>query len=59
MEVDIKTRIRATPPTLVRDAEVHDELDMPRGVREISLQLDVSTPDPGCDQPVVLTLGCG
>jgi hypothetical protein len=33
-----------TPPTFVSDVEVRDEVDSPRSVREISLQLEVSTP---------------
>ena len=40
----MKHRVRATPPTLVRDTEVYGEVDRPRGVREESRQLDVSTP---------------
>ena len=36
-----------TPPTFVRDTEVHDKVDRPRGrrgVREKNRQLDVSAP---------------
>ena len=35
---------RTTPPTLVSDTEVHDEVDRFRGVPKESRQLDVSTP---------------
>lgn len=35
---------RGTSPTLVHDARVHGEVDSPRIARQISLQLDVSTP---------------
>ena len=34
---------RATPPTLLSDTEVHDEVDRSRGVRKETRQLDVST----------------
>jgi len=44
VQVPIKHRLRATPPTLVRDAELLDEVDRPLSVREISGELYVSTP---------------
>ena len=39
-----KTRIRATPVAVVCNAQVQYEVDRPHSVRQISLQLDVSTP---------------
>ena len=45
MKVAVKHRVRATPPALVRDAEIHDEVDRrARGVHKESSQLDISTP---------------
>ena len=35
---------RTTPETLVRQAQIPDEVDRPRSVRQVSRQLDVSTP---------------
>ena len=40
----IRHRVRATPETLVCDAQIQYEVDRPRSVGEISHQLVVSTP---------------
>ncbi len=54
MEAAVKHKTRATFPTFVRDAKVHDKVDRLRGVRKESRQLDVSTPlTPGAGN-----LGC-
>ena len=41
----MKQRVRAAPPALVRYTEVHDDVDSrPSCIREVSRQIDVSTP---------------
>ena len=40
----IKKRVRATPPTLVRDAQVEDQGHRPRSISQVGCELNVSTP---------------
>jgi hypothetical protein len=58
---DIKKRVRATPPTLVRDAQVEDQGHRPRGIRQVSCELAASTPlklvSNFLNRPVVSLLG--
>jgi hypothetical protein len=44
MQMTIKKRVRATPPTLVRDAQVEDQGHRPRGISQVGCELFVSTP---------------
>jgi hypothetical protein len=44
VQVDIKGRTRTIPETLVRQAQVHDEVDRPYNVCDVSRQLHVSKP---------------
>ena len=42
--IGLVVSFRTTPETLVRQAQIPDEVDSPRSVRQVSRQLDVSTP---------------
>jgi hypothetical protein len=44
MQLAIKKRVRATPPTLVGDWQVESQGNRPRNVIKVSRTLDVSTP---------------